>query len=68
MNCKVRFVDYLTQYQNMKNELAEAITEVMSNGKSFPKEKIRISRLPKELGYDDKLWQKWGAIVNAGNE
>jgi hypothetical protein len=68
MHYKVRFVDYLMQYQNMKNELDETITEVISNGKFFPKEKLRISRLPKELGYDDKLWLKWEAIVNAGNE
>lgn len=32
MAYKVRFVDYPTQYQNMKNEIDDAITEVMSNG------------------------------------
>lgn len=36
-------------------------------GEFVPKEKIRISRLPKELSYDDKNWRRWGVIVEVDN-
>lgn len=64
MNYKVRFVDYPTQYQNMKNDLDEAIAEVMSNGDFILRKHLEQF----EANMADFLGVKYAIGVNTGTD
>ena len=61
---KVPFVNYPEHYRRMWNEvIARARRDYRTLFEEFvPKEKIFITKLPKEL-WNDKNWQRWGAVI-----